>query len=231
MAVRDVEKGRSHKARGGRRVRGKSGRGGAREPFLAAKSGSGGGMCSRVVLLILLCSLVNAALIGVIVRNRRQAVLNAEKAAKFDRHQEKKIMLQFCHKLQHETDGMNDDDLLNTVMVDLAKIYRKSINHIQSLPRENCVKLADLYVYTGTRHFLVAEGALDVSFEVDEDHVRNTAIVELKKKIPQLPMQTLQDMSVEDLDKVALGAMGFLPVTMCPPPPGSSPLSFLPILA
>lgn len=188
-----------------------------RKPFglrIAAAQRSSGGLCSRVVLLIALCSLVNAVLIGVIVANRAQAQKTAAAAASFDARQEKKILMQFCHKLQHDTDGMNDDDLLNTVMVDLAKIYRKSINHIQSLPRENCVKLADLYIYTGTRHFLVAEGALDVSFDVDEDHVRNTAIVELKKKIPQLPTQTLQDMSVEDLDKVALGAMGFLPISM-----------------
>ena len=212
---RDIERGRSGVRRKGR-VTGRASVA-RRKPFglrVSTAQRSSGRLCSRVVLLIALCSIVNIVLIGVVVTNRAQAQKNAAAAASFGASHEKKILTQFCHKLQHDTDGMNDEDLLNTVMVDLAKIYRKSINHIQSLPRENCVKLADLYIYTGTRHFLVAEGALDVSFDLGEDHVRNTAIVELKKKIPQLPTQTLQDMSVEDLDKVALGAMGFLPISM-----------------
>ena len=115
----------------------------------------------------------------------------------------------FCAKVDRPiAPGTSEEDLWNTVVVEMAKIYHRPVADIQMLPRKSLDKMADLVLHNGARLYLITEGnqpLADISGS-DEDNIRNTAIIDLEQETGDDPLR-FQNMNAHELDVFALRTM------------------------
>ena len=116
----------------------------------------------------------------------------------------------FMAKLTSMPEGTwQRSDLWNTVIVEIAKLYDRSVAEVQMLPRANILRLAELFVYNGVRQLLLVSNAVDDAKPTVASDVRNTAIIALhglgfdRNK----GLRFLQDQSPLQLDALAQQAL------------------------
>ena len=115
----------------------------------------------------------------------------------------------FCAKVDRPiASGTSEEDLWNTVVVEMSKIYHRPVAEIQMLPRKSLDKMADLVLHNGARLYLIAEGNQPLAdiMGSDEDHIRNTAIIDLEQETGEDPLR-FQNMNAQALDVYALQTM------------------------
>lgn len=107
----------------------------------------------------------------------------------------------------------NDDDAVNSAVVDIGKLYNVSDSVVQNLPRANLVRLAQIDAYSPSRQLMLVHSLIHEGAAITESDIRNSAITYLHELgVDDGKGSTyLQDLDLEAFDRLAKRAMWMVP--------------------